>query len=59
MDKDYFNDDKFKNTLDDYIEMIEERLYIEGVLKMGENWIDDVGNVLDEIYKRGIHLYDK
>ena len=59
MDRDYFNDDEFKNTLDDYIEMIEERLYIEGVLKMGENWIDDVGNVFEEIYERGIHLYDK
>lgn len=52
----YFNDDGFKNTLDDFIARFEEELYAKGILKMGENWIDDVGNVLEELYRLGIDL---
>lgn len=56
MNRDYFNDDGFKNTLDDFIARFEEELYAKGILKMGENWIDDVGNVLEELYRLGIDL---
>ena len=52
----YLNDDGFKNTLDDFIARFEEELYAKGILKMGENWIDDVGNVLEELYRLGIDL---
>ena len=56
MNRNYFNDDGFKNTLDDFIARFEEELYAKGILKMGENWIDDVGNVLEELYRLGIDL---
>ena len=52
----YLNDDGFKNTLDDFIARFEEELYAKGILKMGENWIDDVDNVLEELYRLGIDL---
>lgn len=54
----YLNDDGFKNTLDDFIARFEEELYAKGILKMGENWIDDVDNVLEELYRLGINLND-
>ena len=56
MHRDYFNDDGFKNTLDDFIARFEEELYAKGILKMGENWIDGVDNVLEELYRLGIDL---
>lgn len=54
----YLNDDGFKNTLDDFIARFEEELYAKGILKMGENWIDDVDNVLEELYRLDINLND-